>query len=192
MGYYGTGDFYRGARGDFYRGARGDPGLFSFLGGIASKILPIAAPIIGGALGGPVGAALGGLAGGLVGGMGGGTGAAASTSPGTTALTLLPSARSLIPFTAGAAAGTLVTRGAQAAGSFLARKAGKAMRGRFGIPGFHRRHRRLNPLNPKALRRALRRAKGFEHFARQVLRVTSPKKHVVAFKMPHKKHRRIA
>lgn len=36
--------------------------------------------------------------------------------------------------------------------------------------------RRMRPTNPKALRRAIRRAKGFERLARRVLHFTSPKK----------------
>lgn len=36
MGYYGMGDYYRGARGDYYRG-RGDPGIFGLLAGTVLK-----------------------------------------------------------------------------------------------------------------------------------------------------------
>lgn len=43
-------------------------------------------------------------------------------------------------------------------------------------------HRRMNALNPKALGRALRRAKGFEKYARKVLRLVAPHKHVDGFK----------
>jgi hypothetical protein len=42
--------------------------------------------------------------------------------------------------------------------------------------------RRMNPLNPRALARSIRRARGFEKFARKVLRFTSPGKHVAGFK----------
>jgi len=42
-------------------------------------------------------------------------------------------------------------------------------RGRF----FSRGRRRMNVLNPRALRKALRRAEGFERFARRVVRITS-------------------
>lgn len=38
-----------------------------------------------------------------------------------------------------------------------------------------RRYRRINVLNPRALRRALRRARGFEQFARSVISITRPK-----------------
>jgi hypothetical protein len=44
-----------------------------------------------------------------------------------------------------------------------------------------RRYRRMNVLNLRALKRAIRRAKGFEHIARQVLTVPSHfKKHIRA------------
>lgn len=36
MGYYGMGDYYRGARGDYYSG-RGDPGIFGLLAGTVLK-----------------------------------------------------------------------------------------------------------------------------------------------------------
>jgi hypothetical protein len=49
-------------------------------------------------------------------------------------------------------------------------KAGKALFDLWGSPV--RRYRRMNPLNPKALRRAIRRANSFEHFARSVINVT--------------------
>src|SRR2546428_7677835 len=191
MGYYRAGDFYRGSRGDFYRGYRGDPGLFDFLGGVARSVLPIAAPIIGGALGGPVGAALGGVAGSLLGG------AMGATAPGSTSLPIV-SSPGLVPFSpirallpaAGAAAGTLVTRGIS--GSLGAmRAAGRKFKTQMmPHPGFGRRRRRVNPLNPRALRRALSRAQRFEHFAKQVVHITSPKKHVSGFKLHRRRRRR--
>ncbi len=50
------------------------------------------------------------------------------------------------------------------------RPARRRLIGRMG-----RRYRRMNVLNPRALRRALRRARGFEHFARGVISITRPK-----------------
>jgi len=47
--------------------------------------------------------------------------------------------------------------------------------------------RRMNVLNPKALRRSLRRANGFINFANSVLKVTKPGHHAVAFKTTRKK-----
>jgi len=192
MGYYRTGDFYRGARGDFYRGARGDPGLFgdilSGFGGVVGKILPLAAPIIGGAIGGPVGAAIGGVAGGFLGNVMG------ATAPGSTSLPIVsspallqrPPMRSLTPAVAGGIGGTLVTPALGTAERYVS---GKVKRGYHALMHGGRRHRRMNPLNPRALRRALRRAKGFEHFARGVLRITRPGPHKVHFKMPRKRRR---
>jgi hypothetical protein len=39
--------------------------------------------------------------------------------------------------------------------------------------GGRRRYRRMNPLNPRALRRALSRARSFEKFARRTITITS-------------------
>ena len=41
---------------------------------------------------------------------------------------------------------------------------------RYGMPTSHRRH--MNPLNPKALRRAGRRVEAFAHFAKKMIRFT--------------------
>jgi len=56
-----------------------------------------------------------------------------------------------------------------------------------GMPG--RRHRRMNPCNVRALRRAIRRAHGFERIAKKVLRFTSPhhKAKPHGFKRPRKR-----
>lgn len=57
-------------------------------------------------------------------------------------------------------------------------------------PGARRRHRRINPCNPRALRRALRRAKAFEHFARRVIHITHPPRYArVKFRFPRKRRR---
>ncbi len=52
-----------------------------------------------------------------------------------------------------------------------------------------RRHRRMNVCNPRALRRSLRRVKGFEHFARQVVRIVTPKKRVSGFRFRRRRKR---
>lgn len=210
MGYYQAGDFY-GPGSGYYRGAYGDPGLFSWLGGAAKtiggvigKVLPIAAPIVGGVLGGPVGAALGGAAGGLIGGAfggGGGEGAVAATAPGTTGMAMIPAPGrgfaplATIPAAIGYATGTVaryasksfsggLSRGAAPRGGARSRRGGG-----YGIPAFGRRRRRINALNPRALRRALRRAKGFEHFAKKVMHLTRPKPGKLRFKFPRRKKR---
>jgi len=50
-----------------------------------------------------------------------------------------------------------------------------------GVGAYRRRYRRMNVLNLRALKRAIRRAKGFEHIARQVLTIPHHfKKHIRA------------
>lgn len=44
------------------------------------------------------------------------------------------------------------------------------------IPSHPVRNRRMRPTNPRALRRAIRRAKGFERLARKVMHFVSPRK----------------
>ncbi len=76
-----------------------------------------------------------------------------------------------------------------AARTKLGRKV-KHMRGKFlRRVGLGRRHRRMNVCNPRALRRSLRRVKGFEHFAKQVVRIVSPKKRVSGFHFRRKRKR---
>jgi|SRR6516164_9086735 hypothetical protein len=63
---------------------------------------------------------------------------------------------------AAGAAGTIGVLGGGVAGRLSARHMGG------------KRHRRMRVTNPKALRRAIRRAQGFERLARRVMRFTSP------------------
>ncbi len=59
-----------------------------------------------------------------------------------------------------------------------------------GVPGGkQRRHRRMNVLNARALRKALRRAEGFTRFAKRVVHITMPKKHVHGFKYRRRRKR---
>jgi len=91
-------------------------------------------------------------------------GVAGSAAAGAAALGLAPVAGSL-------AARALTTLGIGTSGS-----AARAM-------GLHRRHRRMNTLNPKALRRATRRLAGFHHFAvstERELRRLAPQHHHAA------------
>lgn len=53
--------------------------------------------------------------------------------------------------------------------------------------GYGRPH--MNPLNPKALRRAISRVYRFEGFAKRVLKITSPHKHVAGVKH-HRRRKR--
>lgn len=78
-----------------------------------------------------------------------------------------------------AAGGAAATVG----GVLLARHMSKAARKAAGM------HvgRRMNPCNIHALRRGLRRASAFERIAKRVLHITSPRKHVSGFKLPHRR-----
>lgn len=49
---------------------------------------------------------------------------------------------------------------------------------------------KMNPLNPKALNRAIRRVERFEMFAKRVLKITQPTKHVAGIKRRHHKRKR--
>ena len=73
-----------------------------------------------------------------------------------------------------------------AAKSLLQGSAGKITR---ATGGGGRMYRRINPLNPKALRRALRRAKGFERFARRVMHFTHRHPGQTRFKFPKRRKR---
>lgn len=48
----------------------------------------------------------------------------------------------------------------------------EARRGLLGIGGIAPRRRRMNVLNPRALRRSIRRVEGFARFARRTIRIT--------------------
>ena len=150
-------------------GYAGDPGFLSSLWKGIKKIAPT---IIGGMIGGPVGAVIGGGGGGgqvatrppvLTQQPGGGaTYGGAVTFPGGMqigAVTQRPGVGRLPPYTAagpgvlpGGGQGTMVPSGYHWA---------KDGSGRLV------RNRRMNVANPKALRRAMRRAQGFEKLARR-------------------------
>lgn len=53
--------------------------------------------------------------------------------------------------------------------------------------GYGRPH--MNPLNPKALRRAISRVYRFEGFAKRVLKITTPHKHVAGIKRHHRRRK---
>lgn len=140
--------------GDYYRG---DPGFLSFLGG--------ALKTVGGFIPG---------VGGIVSSIGEKIGAAGSKSAivkvaetgGSKIAKVAVGAKQIIakhPVISGLAAAGAVT-----AGVVGARRA-------FGGGG-GKKHRRMNPCNVRALRRAVRRAHGFERIARRVMRFTSPQR----------------
>lgn len=149
MPYY-RGDYYRG---DYYRGDPFIGPLIAAVGGVATKVLPAlvkkGVSSVGNILRKPgVGTAIA-----TVGGVAGGR----ASSGGA----LLPPPP---PFANG--------------GSMVPRPGIKGKIQRllpFGETGYYRR-RRMNPANVKALRRAIRRAQGFERLAKQVGRFLQPGK----------------
>jgi hypothetical protein len=58
------------------------------------------------------------------------------------------------------------------------------------IDGMGRRHRRMNVLNPRALRRSLRRVSGFAHFAKRVMHFARPRPHTTRFRFPRRRRKR--
>ena len=151
------------------RGFRGDPGFLSGLFKIAKKFV---APVLGAAIGGPIGAVIGGLGApppkrqppvfttqavpGQFGGQvtfPGGTQVGMGFQPGV----MVPGRGPLPPFAPGGVGqagrgGTLVPSGYH----FAKDGSGRLVR-----------NRRMNVANPRALRRAMRRAQGFEKLARR-------------------------
>lgn len=87
---------------------------------------------------------------------------------------------------AGAAASTAVAVGV---GGAVRRAIGTRREARGRAAGMAPRRRRMNVYNPKALRRAVRRAMGFAHMAKRVLRFVSPRapKGRAVFKFRRKK-----
>lgn len=156
-------------RGDYYRG---DPGFFSFLGGLAKKAVGFI-PGVGPAL-----------------------------SAGIDTLTAKKASTAIVKATEtgalkriGAGAKQVIAKhpvltAAGAAGAIgVAAGAGGATLARHMRGGGGRRHKRMNPCNVRALRRAIRRAHGFEKIARRVMRFTSPhkKKKFAGFKHARKR-----
>jgi len=162
MSYY-KGDFY--GRGGYYRG---DPGFFSFLGGLAKTALgfvPGVGPIAQGALGAPTAAKP--------------TSAivkASSTHPGffSGATAKVGSMIKGHPILSAAGAAGLAGMAAGAGGMAMRGAGGKKL-SHLALTGVRKR-RRMNPTNPRALRRAIRRATAFEHLAKRVIGFSSPRK----------------
>ncbi len=162
--------YYARPMGDYKTyGYAGDPGFLSSLWKGIKKIAPA---IIGGFVGGPAGAIIGGTAGG--GGGGGkqmtvpGQFGGAVSFPGGTQVGLgfqagtpmVPGQGRLPPFTA---AGPGVLPAGGRGGTMMPSGYHWAKDGSGRIV----RNRRMNVANPKALRRAMRRASGFEKLARR-------------------------
>jgi hypothetical protein len=148
MSYY-TGDYYRG-----------DPGFFSVLGGLAKKAVGFIPGV------GPA------LSAGLE---------AITARKASTAIVKAGGTSMLKRVGAGAKqviAKHPVLSAAGAAGAIgVAAGAGATRLLRGGRGGGMRHHKRMNPCNVKALRRAIRRAHGFERIAKKVMRFSSPHKH---------------
>jgi hypothetical protein len=175
---YGQGDYGQGDYG------QGDPGLFSFLGKALGTVVHGVTGAIGGFLkGGPLGAITGGITGlagsgqGNSGAGGGSLGVAhAMVNPG------IPATTSHTSVGYGLFAHDVSTGAVPATGG--------GARGRYGAPGqagYHQvkrgphagswvRNRHMNITNPRALRRAIRRGKGFEKMARRMLGFATPHK----------------
>lgn len=164
--------------GDYYQG---DPGFFSGIAGLVRKI-----PGIGGAVGGLAQKLLGG-------------GKAATA--GNKLAPILKGAGQLAlkhPVLTGAGAAGLVATGGAVVGSELGR-AGMVPAGMHGYHiekrGKHAgqlvKNRHMRVTNPKALRRALRRAYGFERVAMRTIRLLHPKKHARFGGFKHRRKARV-
>lgn len=149
MGYY-RGDGSNYYRGDYYRG---DPFIGALVGGAVRAVA-----------GGAVGKAIK-KAGRWVGARVGGAAAAAA-----------PVLREAAPSAVAGAVGYTMGGGRMPSLPAL----GPLDPGGARLPwiGERKKYRRMNPLNPKALRRALRRAEGFEKFAKRTVNAlhTGPRK----------------
>lgn len=163
MSYYMQGDFY--GRGGYYRG---DPGFFSFLGGVAKSavgLIPGVGPMLSAGL-----SSLAKKPGSAI--VKGAEASPAAAGMAHAAGKMLGTAVRQHPvLTAAGAAGGLL--GAGAAAGALAR--GRMGKGAMAMPGMRRR-RRMNACNPRALRRAIRRAHAFERLAKKVIGFSSPRK----------------
>lgn len=161
MPYY-SGDYYVG---DYYTG---DPGFGSFLGKIFS---PFVAPVKA-----VVGAVRGALGGGSPAAAGIASRAGAMARAGAPIVRRVGGAVARHPvLTAAGAAGTIGVLAGRPRG--VAPMQGVAPRG-FHISrmtGAIVKNRRMRVTNPRALRRAIRRATGFARLAKRVLRFTSPR-----------------
>lgn len=146
MGYY---------QGDFYRGARGDPGFFSFIGSAARSLLGLP----------PAAAA-----------------PAASTAITKIVQTAAPIVKRGLAIvkshpvlTAAGAAGAAAAGGAALGRMSAGSRAGAGMAQRM-VGGGGGRRRRMNPCNPRALRRAIRRTHSFAKLAMRTIRLVHPGK----------------
>lgn len=139
---------------------RGDPGFFGFLGGLAKTALGFI-PGVGPALSSLIPA--GEAAAKLPQLTAGASRIGQLARPGVQSIRAIGRGVMRHPVLTGAAAAA----GAAAAGAGIAHHL---------MAGGGKKHRRMHVTNVKALRRAIRRAKGFEKIARRVLHFTSPRR----------------
>jgi hypothetical protein len=160
MGYY---------QGDFYAGTRGDPGFFSFLGGVARSAVGLI-PGVGPALS----AGLGMIK------------RAPKAAPAAAGMAM-QSGVAMIKGGAQRLSGAILKHpvlsaagAAGAVGAFGGAAIGRARAPRMTVDpmtGMLRHHRRrMNPCNPRALRRAVRRAHAFTKLAMKTIHLVHPKK----------------
>lgn len=156
------GDFYQG---DFYQG---DPGFFSFLGRAAKGLVGMI-PGVGGVAQKALGA----------GGAMRASGRVLQAARGGAAAIAKITAKHPVLSAAGAAgavgigAGALAGRGMGPSG--MPGRGGYHIEKKGKHAGEWIKNRRMRVTNPRALRRAIRRATGFAHLAKRVLRFTSPR-----------------
>jgi len=142
---------------------RGDPGFFSFLGNVAKSALGFVPGV------GPILSKVADVAIPKVGGM-----VPRAVEAGRGAIVKVGSGIVKHP----------VLSAAGAAGAVAAGGIGAAIEHHV-LRGGGRKHKRMNVYNPRALRRALRRAHGFAKMARKIIRVTSHYKHPKRFNIGH-------
>jgi hypothetical protein len=159
MGYY---------QGDYYRGTAGDP----FLGGLFSKVFTVGKALLGFPGGGKV---LPGVAGPVT--LSGAGGALKRVGGKIVAIAKQH------PVLTGAGAAGIIGLGGAGAERELFGGGGGRMRGFHPCKSKHGcksgamvRNRHMNPCNPRALRRAIRRAHSFERLAKHVIGFSSPRK----------------
>lgn len=133
---------------------RGDPGLFKSIGKFLKKAVPVAAGFLAG---GPVGALAAGIA----------SSAAGAPSPSAAALVAPPIAPMPRALVKAPGLGGMVAR--QLPGGRSGYMAPALQPELFPLVG-QRKRRRINPANPKALRRAIRRQAGFVKLAKRALK----------------------
>lgn len=146
MGYY-RGDGVNYYRGDYYRG---DPFLAALAGRVAGRVIGRVGAFVGGKILGRAGRAVGAVA----------REAVPSVIAGATGVAIGRQMGPGMPMESLPGLGPLEGPG----GTTKGQRARKKLTGVGGVT-----RRRMNALNPKALRRALRRAEGFEKFAKRTV-----------------------